>query len=281
VTSAPLIDDGLVTPVVGVWAEEKYRLAACYAEIFASSMKEKWEDRVYIDLFAGSGRARIRGTRRIIAAVPLRVLGLRWPFTRYVFCELDGVKIAALKSRVERDAGSFAVDFVTGDSNSNVQTIASLIPPPSKQRRVLSFCFADPYRLADLSFDTIRRIAHNRLVDFLVLVPSGMDATRNRKLYFAATSHSLDRFLGKPDWRDDWPKAEKGGQRFADFVVDQFGHSMRQIGYRYDGLQNAHLVTSTARRLPIYHLMMLSKHPLGGDFWDKCRKATQSQRKLF
>jgi three-Cys-motif partner protein len=280
VDSASLIDDGLVTPVVGDWAEEKYRLVSCYAEIFATSMKEQWQERVYIDLFAGAGRVRIRGTRRIIAAVPPRVLGLRWPFTRYVFCELDAEKITALEARVAHSTSS-AINFVSGDSNSNAQTIASLIPTATKAGRVLSLCFADPYRLADLSFDTVRLIAQNRRVDFLVLVPSGMDATRNRSLYLAANRQSLDRFLGRPDWRDEWPKAEKKGQRFADFVVDQFGHSMRQIGYRYDGLQNAHLVTSTARRLPIYHLLMLSKHPLGGDFWDKCRKATQPQRKLF
>ena len=279
--SESLIDDGLVTPVVGDWAEEKYRLVACYAEIFATSMKQIWEERVYIDLFAGAGRARIRGTRRIIAAVPLRVLGLRWPFTRYIFSELDAAKITALKARLGHNTPSSAINFLPGDSNSNASRIASLVPTPTKARRVLSLCFADPYRLADLSFDTIRLIARNRLVDFLVLVPSGMDATRNRKLYLATNSHILDRFLGRPDWRDEWPSAEKAGQRFADFVVDQFGHSMRQIGYRYEGLQNAHLVTSTARRLPIYHLLMLSKHPLGGDFWEKCRKATQPQRKLF
>jgi hypothetical protein len=48
-----LQDDGLVTPIVGVWAEEKYRLVECYARIFATAMKRKWDMRVYVDLFSG------------------------------------------------------------------------------------------------------------------------------------------------------------------------------------------------------------------------------------
>lgn len=44
----PLIDDGLSTPIVGDWAEEEYRLVECYAQIFATSMKRKWDARVYV-----------------------------------------------------------------------------------------------------------------------------------------------------------------------------------------------------------------------------------------
>ena len=46
--------DNLYTPLVGQWSEEKYMLLANYAQVFATSMKDKWEDRVYVDLFAGA-----------------------------------------------------------------------------------------------------------------------------------------------------------------------------------------------------------------------------------
>ncbi len=46
-----LEDDGLMTPEVGDYAEEKYRLIGLYAELFAKAMKGKWDSRVYIDLY--------------------------------------------------------------------------------------------------------------------------------------------------------------------------------------------------------------------------------------
>jgi hypothetical protein len=50
-------DDGLECPPVGAWAEEKYRLVSLYDELFATGMKDKWDERVYIDLYAGAGFA--------------------------------------------------------------------------------------------------------------------------------------------------------------------------------------------------------------------------------
>lgn len=57
-------DDGLVAPEVGSWAETKYRLLALYDELFSMGMKHKWDQRVYIDLYAGAGYSRVRGTRK-------------------------------------------------------------------------------------------------------------------------------------------------------------------------------------------------------------------------
>jgi hypothetical protein len=58
-------DDGLLTPEVGAWAETKYCLLALYDELFSTGMKNKWDQRVYLDyldLYAGAGYSRIQGT---------------------------------------------------------------------------------------------------------------------------------------------------------------------------------------------------------------------------
>jgi len=47
-----LEDDGLITPEIGSWGEEKYRLVELYSTLFAKSMRKKWECLVYIDLFS-------------------------------------------------------------------------------------------------------------------------------------------------------------------------------------------------------------------------------------
>ena len=71
-----LADDGLVTEEIGDWGQEKYRLLHLYSQLFSASMKNKWECRVYIDLFAGSGRSTIKGTDRIVAGSPLVALSV-------------------------------------------------------------------------------------------------------------------------------------------------------------------------------------------------------------
>jgi hypothetical protein len=43
--------------------------------------------------------------------------------------------------------------------------------------KVLAFCVVDPYRIADLAFDTLRQLSQ-RAVDFFVLLPSHMDVKR-------------------------------------------------------------------------------------------------------
>src|SRR5437773_9406657 len=94
--------NGLVTPEVGAWGERKYRLVANYAAMFSTSMKGKWECRVYVDLFASSGRAKLEGTSQIVPGSPLLALTLDPKFDRYVFCEKDEERMKALKVRARR-----------------------------------------------------------------------------------------------------------------------------------------------------------------------------------
>jgi len=70
-----LDNDGLPAPEIGGWGEEKYRHVQLYSSLFARSMRRKWDALFYLDLFAGSGRSRIRGTARIVNASPLLILG--------------------------------------------------------------------------------------------------------------------------------------------------------------------------------------------------------------
>ena len=80
----PLLqDDGLATPDVGAWAEEKYQLVRYYADIFSGAMAKRWT-LAYVDLFAGAGHALIRDSGRIIPASPILVLDLPKPFSKYI-----------------------------------------------------------------------------------------------------------------------------------------------------------------------------------------------------
>src|SRR6266850_3262639 len=189
-----LKDDSLVTEEIGDWGQEKYRLLSLYAQMFAASMKNKWNCRVYIDLFAGSGRSRIKGTNRIVAGSPLVALGVDPSFDKYIFCEKDPDKLLALKTRVSRDYRDANVVFQSGDANLAIADILQKIPQYAKDFKVLSFCFVDPYNLKDLAFDTIDRLS-KLFVDFLVLIATDMDAARNVSKYELSQSDVVERFL--------------------------------------------------------------------------------------
>jgi three-Cys-motif partner protein len=205
------------------------------------------------------------------------VLDLPNPFTKYIFCELDPPKLDSLRQRVHAAHPAADVHFVEGDCNARVDEISTLIPRYSKNYRVLTFCFVDPYNLGSLSFATIERLSNSHRIDFLVLAASGMDANRNRDLYLRTDNQAIARFVGKDEWRTAWPKSRLP---FGDFVADQFGLAMRRLGYVYEGLSNLQLVRSTEKNLALYHLGVFSKHPLGAEFWQKCRQSAKAQRSL-
>ncbi len=270
-----LESDGLLTPEVGAWAETKYELVSNYARIFSTSMKAKWECRVYLDLFAGAGRAQIEGTPSILPASPMLALDVPDRFDRYIFCEEDREKLEALRTRVEREHPTFDAHFLPGDANQLVDEILSKIPQARAGYRVLTFCFVDPFKLRNLHFVTIQGLAA-RFVDFLVLVPSAMDAHRNQKYYIDPASSVLDNFLGTREWREAW-KSYPRQDRFGDFVTDQFGHQMSKLGYHYGGLESAVLNRSTGKNLPLYDLVFFSRSQKGMGFWDETRKYSDPQ----
>jgi three-Cys-motif partner protein len=244
--------------------------------MFATSMKAKWDARVYIDLYAGAGRARLEETGAIVAASPTLALGIRDRFDKYIFCEQNDVKLSALRKRSQRLAPDVDVTYVPGDVNANINDVLSMIPTG----RVLLFCFADPYRIRNLRFDTILSLS-TASIDFLLLIPSYMDVNRNLTHYLDPNNMALDDFVGSKTWRSEWQDAESRVESFAVFLVDFLGRQMKQLRYIYNGVHETVLVRSTERNLPLYHLAFFSRHQLGAGFWKQAMKYSTDQLDLF
>lgn len=273
-------DDGLITPEIGSWGEDKYRLIAFYSSLFAKSMRSKWECLVYIDLFSGAGRSRIRGTRRIVNSSPLRVLGLPDKFDHYIFCEKKPKTCEALKKRIERDFPDTNTYVIDGDANQKVNEILAKMPSFKKSYRVLALCFADPYALNNLRFATIRELA-TRYMDFLVLIPSGMDAHRFESIYVKPDNHTIDEFLGDFKWREAWKVAQKKGTPFERFMVEALGKAMEALGYLTPGFEDTKLMRSDDKNLLLYRLVLYSRHKIAKEFWSQAKKYSQPQTEMF
>jgi hypothetical protein len=82
------VPDGLITRPSGSWAAEKLDYISRYIDIFETSMRSKWPERNYIDLFAGPGKNIIKKTGNMLLGSPILALITRHPFTSYYFTEL-------------------------------------------------------------------------------------------------------------------------------------------------------------------------------------------------
>ncbi len=268
------VDDGLFTPSVGDWGIEKYRLVGMYNELFSTGMKGKWDQRIYIDLYAGAGKARLRASDKIVLGSPLLALEVPNPYDRYIFCESNAEAMSALQERVNKKFSNCDVRYVVGDCNEWLDTIIGNIPAYSSREKVLSFCFVDPFSL-DIHFETMRKLG-NYIMDFLILLMLS-DPMRNEERYTQENSRRIDVFLGLSDWRDRWNNARKHSIGIRRFLATEFAKQMIALGYREESLSSMVEVRSDDKNLPLYHLAFFSKHQLGYKFWNQVRRYATNQ----
>jgi len=270
-------DDGLICPEVGQWSEEKYRLISLYDELFSSGMKNKWDQRTYIDLYAAAGHSRIRGTSLRLKGSPILALKVNCPFDRYIFCEEVPERLEALKKRCETAAPANDIRYVSGSCDEHVDEICAAIPRGSRNNKVLSLCLVDPYDFG-MKFETIRKLS-NVFMDFVVLLAVGMDAARNYDTYVDGNSTKIDEALGNNKWRERW-KTKTSKSEFRDFLAMEFAASMESLGYLKQELYQMKMVRLREKNLPLYYMALFSKHPTAYKFWDEVMKYSTAQHRL-
>src|SRR2546426_6835505 len=270
--------DGLPTNPIGPWAEDKYRYLGMYAEMFSTGMKNKWDRRVYLDLFSGPGYSTLRDTNRVVLGSPMIALRLPDPFDAYVFADEKAGALDALKTRAERLDRRHDVSYIPGDANAVVGDVLKEIPG-EREEKTLSFCFLDPYKL-NIHFDTVRRIAEGRAVDFLILLALYVDANRNVQWYEQEPNPTIDQFLGDPKWRDRWTPAAQRAESIVSFLAGEYSSRMAEIGYLPMALDDMVKVRTHDKRLPLYYLAFFSRHKTGLKFWREVLKYANDQLSL-
>jgi three-Cys-motif partner protein len=273
-------DDGLfIEPDVGTWSEDKYRLVSLYASMFTKAMRSKFDSLVYVDMFAGPGRVKIKHTTRIYDSSPINALAIEPQFDRLIFCEQSEERMVALKARCAKLYPHRDVLFVLGDVNANAAEILEHVPKARKGHGVLTLCFVDPYKMANLRFKTLASLQELWL-DYLVLIPSEMDAERGKHTYIGDDNETVGNFVGNSEWRNVWDDYERRGIRFERFVVEEFGRSMTRLGRIDPGLSQTHVMKNTRNR-PLYRLALYSRREVAGKFWTEAQKYAAPNRDLF
>lgn len=274
---SPLSGDGLPVSEIGPWAEDKYKLLFLYDSLFSTGMKNRWDRRVYIDLFSGPGLASVDRSRRLMWGSPMLALSVKDKFDKYIFCETNKSYLDALKQRASRVFPDADISYVSGDCNEKVDEICAKIPKASKTYKVLSFCFADPFSLR-LNFSTVSRIA-GCFVDFLILLALHMDANRNERIYTSLKNRRIDNFLGQAEWRGRWSN-RNAGIEFPRFLAEEYARQMEALGYLPVPFHAMKQVRSDSRNLPLYRLALFSRSELAYKYWDDVLKYSSAQQQL-
>jgi len=263
-------DDGLPVRDVGVWTEDKLFFWSRYIDITTRAMvgHRKWPAGLtYVDLFAGSGICRLRGSGKRIPGSTLIAANAPKPFQTILAAELDTDLANALATRLEGTPAASVAKVFPGNCNATIDQIIQSVP-----KRSLTLGFIDPEAL-NIDFETVKKLSECGQVDLLILFADRMDLVRNVERYEAESPSVLDRMMGPHSrWRELWgQQANRSADNICRLFVDEYKSQLKkQLGYRAFGEK-----VMETKNGPIYRLIFASKNDKGLEFWEK---VTQKDR---
>jgi len=266
--------DGLPVRSSGAWAEEKLYYLRRYLDIFSNGMKNKWAGRLYyVDLFAGPGRCRVRGTGEEYDGSPLIAL-TQFEFGKYYFFESDPASFHALETRVKSRVSEKLdkISMFLGDCNNTIEK-ANL------PREGLGVAFIDPTGIAPISFETVTRLADQRQLDLIINFSEGMGIRMNLHQYTGTDTNALTRFIGSQRWKARRRKSPTSFNQLCTEIADEYLANLGDLGYIV--VNSDWIAVKTDQNALLYYLVFASKNPKGNDFWREIKKiGPHGQREL-
>jgi three-Cys-motif partner protein len=273
-----LPDDDLHLPKIKQHSLEKLRRHDHYATAFVNALKINWPQLAYVALCSGAGRARLNGTDEIVETAAMSAL--RLPFTHYVFVDSSKKCIDALRKRVTAAGTTASVTYVDGDVNDCAAQVAAALPKVGRGRPgLLSLCFVDPYD-AKVKFRTIRALARQFRMDFLILLALGHDVRRNLPLYRDQTNTVIDDLIDCPTWREEFAQFDPKGKEIERFILMKYDTAMKRLRYQPAAPEDHHAVKVSGMGVRLYYLVLYSKNPLGKKLWKATLGGTSPQQHL-
>jgi three-Cys-motif partner protein len=265
------IPDGLATRPSGSWVVEKLDYVRRYIDIFETSMRSKWSQRNYIDLFAGPGKNVLKDTRQVLLGSPLLSLVTKYPFTSYYFSDLNLDNIEALKQRCAISPLINSAHFYIGDANRIVSMVVENIRQFSQKS--LNLAFLDPEGL-ELDWHTVAQLGTLRC-DLIIHYSQQGISRFIGKAYKSDDEAIVDRFFGTNDWRPIYARYNRPRRTgMHRELLDLYKERLESLGYQEviqsdKMLLTEPLIRNKRRNAPLYRLIFASKHRLGDEFWHK------------
>ncbi len=266
---AELGSDGLPVLVQGSWSQDKLYFVSYFSSLFNGGMKKFWATRAYVDLFAGPGLCKERGSGTEFAGSPLIALNCKTPFTHLYCNDINSDYTNALAARQRRLHPQANIEYFNLDCNQAAGEIAGRIPSGA-----LTLAFIDPWNY-ELNFDSLTYLAKRPATDLIMTFHTGA-IKRNAHQQIAA----VDAFLGDKAWRTRYIESQTNVSNPPTTVlIDTFRNRLRsKLGYTHFG-DPMSIKNSTG--LTIFYLLFASKHPRGLDFWEKSSKKQRSGQRVM
>lgn len=212
---------------VGPWAREKLTYLDKYLQAYTTILqKQSWcKTFIYIDVFAGSGKAPLRKyknqnadentlldvanyikeeekeTEAYVHGSPKVALDIRTPFTEYIFIEKDSQRISELKALRNSYGDGRKISILQGDANEQLQQYL-LNNTKYNWRKCRAIAFIDPFGM-QVPWNTIHNIGQTKAIEIILNLPVGMAIQRllpKSGQFSEDRKRMLTNYFGSPDW---------------------------------------------------------------------------------
>lgn len=276
-------------PEVGPWAREKLDALARYLDFYTKVLKNQPWRTIYLDAYAGGGRAVVRTEERaipggpglfgeelpadaeageLIDGSPRVALGIANPFDRYVFADPAPARAAELDVLKEEFAGSCTINVLQA---TVAEGIAWVTAQPISRRTHRGIAFLDPFG-AKLDWASIQKLADTGLFEVVVNFALSMAIQRmlpNSGEVPEGWAATLDSYFGSRAWFDEVYQRREGGLFAASGFEKRPDYSERLLELYRARLRSAFGHVSTPRLIrntrgaPLYYILWAGPNKKG------------------
>ncbi len=210
-------------PEVGPWAKDKLNALARYLDFYTKVLKNQPWQTIYLDAYAGGGRAIIRAEERsqkfemnlfgealpidpdereLIDGSPRVALTITNFFDQYIFIESDPRRVSELQTLKTEFANSRKITVLPLTATEGIDQITK---QPIQRRTHRGVAFLDPFG-TNLEWTSIQKLASTALFEVVINFPLGMAIQRmlpNSGEVPDAWAARLDRYFGSRAWFEE------------------------------------------------------------------------------
>jgi three-Cys-motif partner protein len=275
-------------PEVGPWAREKLDALARYLDFYTKVLKNQPWRTLYLDAYAGGGRAVLRTgdrppssgadlfsdappidteARELIDGSPRIALGVTYPFDRYILVDSDPDRVAELQALKAEYGDQRTINVLKATAAEGVHWVTR---QPISRKTHRGVAFLDPFG-ANLDWASVQKLAETGLFEVVVNFALSMAIQRmlpNSGDVPEAWAAALDAYFGEHTWFD--AVYEHGGGLFGGSIIKKrVDYSARLLALYRSKLRAAFGHVSTPRLVrntrgaPLYYLIWAGPNKKG------------------
>ena len=249
------------------WSEAKIGILRDYLRAFAIASKRA-QDRIYLDLFAGSYRNKKREEEGYFPGSPRIAFNIEPTFTRIALFEKPE-RAKDLRSSIQSSSHNVRHwEVFPGDCNDTIDEGLEFL----ENRRAPTIAFLDPFGL-QVNWRTLEKLASwkkgKRKIELLILFP---EPALSRVIYaeIAKGKSSVDlinKVYGTEDWVAIYQRRRNGtldASSMRKEMVNLYGSRLESV-LQY---KKARAIGIRDNNKPIYTLFFATDHPVGDDIME-------------